>query len=471
MPTPLIRSFHLLGLHGYKDMSVDFNDKARIVIAENGSGKTTFLTAMYQFLKGDFYSLRNIHFSRIQCHFDSQSEPLILERDWISSSVPILEDTLEERDEYALLGESGLTIRQLADAVSIIEEHEITPQILERPPFRLLYRLNHLDEEDTLSYLRRLHAEQAKALDPNLRRLREILHSILGETRIVHLPTYRRIEASIKQSPPAQRRFPPSRRQAPVADIDEIPSQMQYGLTDIEARLQDLFGDIQRRSNFEYRRISANMIDALLARAGQPSSSASRRLPDLHDLKIFFSRLAIPMLSAHSLDRITELYESGRINDQPNEFLAFFLENLSTVIDGTKEQERNVEDFVRRVNVYMRETSESKSFEYDPSSMKIVVRNQFTGSEVKMSELSSGEKQVVSMLAFMYIYPRRKILLIDEPELSLSLDWQRRLIPDLLAAPNCGQLLAITHSPFIFDNELDALAGPLDIRRNRGANA
>jgi predicted ATPase len=63
--------------------------------------------------------------------------------------------------------------------------------------------------------------------------------------------------------------------------------------------------------------------------------------------------------------------------------------------------------------------------------------------------------------------PGQKIVLIDEPELSLSLDWQKHLLPDVINSPGCAQLLAITHSPFIFDNELDMYAGPMRIRKRK----
>ncbi|KVD26004.1 hypothetical protein WI82_16180 [Burkholderia ubonensis] len=79
---------------------------------------------------------------------------------------------------------------------------------------------------------------------------------------------------------------------------------------------------------------------------------------------------------------------------------------------------------------------------------------------------------MISLFARLYLYPGKKIVLIDEPELSLSLDWQRQILPDILKAPLCQQAIAITHSPFIFDNELEPFAGSLKFRVNpkgRGA--
>ena len=71
---------------------------------------------------------------------------------------------------------------------------------------------------------------------------------------------------------------------------------------------------------------------------------------------------------------------------------------------------------------------------------------------------------MISLFARLYLYPGQKIVLIDEPEISLSLDWQLRILPDILNAPTCGQVVAITHSPFIFDNELEPFASSLKLR-------
>jgi predicted ATPase len=44
---------------------------------------------------------------------------------------------------------------------------------------------------------------------------------------------------------------------------------------------------------------------------------------------------------------------------------------------------------------------------------------------------------------------------IDEPELSLSVPWQRQFLVDIVQGKFCSGLMAVTHSPFIYENELD----------------
>jgi predicted ATP-binding protein involved in virulence len=49
-------------------------------------------------------------------------------------------------------------------------------------------------------------------------------------------------------------------------------------------------------------------------------------------------------------------------------------------------------------------------------------------------------------------------VLFDEPELSLSMEWQKKLLTDVLRSNQIRLLLAVTHSPFVFDNDLDHYA-------------
>jgi predicted ATP-binding protein involved in virulence len=45
-----------------------------------------------------------------------------------------------------------------------------------------------------------------------------------------------------------------------------------------------------------------------------------------------------------------------------------------------------------------------------------------------------------------------RYIIIDEPELSLSVSWQKTLISDLLTLSPKSYIVSATHSPFIFDS-------------------
>jgi predicted ATPase len=73
-----------------------------------------------------------------------------------------------------------------------------------------------------------------------------------------------------------------------------------------------------------------------------------------------------------------------------------------------------------------------------------------TGSQEKLSlsSLSSGEKQALNIF-IESLLAGFNTFLIDEPEISLYIDWQRRLIASMHQLNNEQQIIAATHSPEI----------------------
>ncbi len=68
---------------------------------------------------------------------------------------------------------------------------------------------------------------------------------------------------------------------------------------------------------------------------------------------------------------------------------------------------------------------------------------------IKSNKLSSGEKQMLSFLCY-NAFSENTAIFIDEPELSLHVDWQRLLLPTLLEQETGNQFFVATHSPFIY---------------------
>ncbi len=72
-----------------------------------------------------------------------------------------------------------------------------------------------------------------------------------------------------------------------------------------------------------------------------------------------------------------------------------------------------------------------------------------TKNAISSDKLSSGEKQMLSFLCY-NAFSENMPIFIDEPELSLHIDWQRLLLPTLLDQSTGNQFFIATHSPFIF---------------------
>jgi len=148
--------------------------------------------------------------------------------------------------------------------------------------------------------------------------------------------------------------------------------------------------------------------------------------------------------------------------------LAYFLRELLKSYEASRPQELAIEAFAEVVNAYLTagEVLE-KSVRFDKVRLKVEIWHEALEKALPFGSLSSGEKQIVSVFARLLLdYERRFLILIDEPELSLSIEWQRRFLPDILKTQSCTQLIAITHSPFVFENELDRLAKSINVSRD-----
>jgi predicted ATPase len=101
--------------------------------------------------------------------------------------------------------------------------------------------------------------------------------------------------------------------------------------------------------------------------------------------------------------------------------------------------------------------------------VKALVANLFKHSGIKLSKtlsfgdaanavnsdaLSAGEKQMLSFISYNAFY-QNAVIIIDEPELSLHVDWQRQLFPILRAQQSSNQFVIATHSPFIYSKYPD----------------
>jgi ABC-type lipoprotein export system ATPase subunit len=87
----------------------------------------------------------------------------------------------------------------------------------------------------------------------------------------------------------------------------------------------------------------------------------------------------------------------------------------------------------------------------DGISIEILKNGQAVGKH-RINELSSGEKQLLTLLTCLFIDGKsRDIIFIDEPELSLNMKWQNEII-DLFEEYLPGtQVVMATHSPSIAD--------------------
>jgi hypothetical protein len=406
--------------------------------------------------------------------------------------------TREDIDQLIdLAGNSEITSRAKAwelEPLSLLEllEGEISNRkkldLMSNPIFYAIYAKLGYEYQVAISQCERL-LTILKGKISNIDHIHRVLREVLKDTEIVYLPTYRRIELSLPE--PDSRRG--ERRKTILSRLGVTRSglytaDIQFGLADISNRLRDLYSEMLYQSNQGYGKVSANVINDLISGDYKKDSASRRDPPSKESLEIFFSRIKdaereyfrVPFRNFFNVPNLDPVY-SDDIPTDAKPFLSYFLDQLNTVIQETRGTEELVESFIGNCNRYLSgddfSTGESqfssenifdkKELRFNRRNLEVKVISSATGDEVSIESLSSGEKQMISLFARLYLYPDNKIILIDEPELSLSLDWQRQILTDVLKAPKCQQIIAITHSPFIFDNELEPFAGSLRLSVSR----
>lgn len=487
----IVQYFAIEGLYGYRTVSMSSSFAATILIAKNGSGKTTLLGALDAFLQCQFGRLANLQFDKIVCQLRGVAKQLELK----ASDIEALMSVPEIPEFIMAARRLGLDPAQLLDFV----ENEFDPTVKafeseDEVYKKILSRVNYSSVE-ARKYCEKI-AESIRGRVPAIEELRLTLKVALKDFEVVYLPTYRRIELSLGESVGDDGRV--RRRQSIQSRLGLskkgfFNTDIQFGLSDISERLTELNHELLAKSNQGYREISAKIINDLLDGTFESQGGEASDRPDKESLELFFSRLKQgsrylfgPYFDRVQIPDLDKVYNEGASTDTSNRFLNYFLSNLNKVIRTTQSIEGLVEEFVNHCNAYLstRDIStefplaDSKHFigkddkllKIDRITLQVYVISAVTGRRVPMDALSSGEKQMISLFARLYLYPENKIVLIDEPELSLSIDWQRKILLDVASAPTCSQVIAITHSPFVFDNPLEPYARALKVKVDVGAD-
>lgn len=91
----------------------------------------------------------------------------------------------------------------------------------------------------------------------------------------------------------------------------------------------------------------------------------------------------------------------------------------------------------------------NKRIEIDVNTNRLVFRQD--KDTIQLAELSSGEKQFLLIIFKVFLMEEKPyLLLMDEPEISLDVDWQFELINVIRELNPCCQIIISTHSPSIF---------------------
>lgn len=224
----LIEQFGIRGLYGYRTISLSSKYAATILIAKNGTGKTTLLGALDAFLKLQLYRLRNLEFSEIFCHLKGVRQELILTREDLDSFMQMPTDT----EFIRLASRSGLEPQKLfqfllSDYKAAFENWDYdtgTVSDLMQAFSHNQRAAEHACDEVYASLFKR---------NERLEELRSGISRALADHEIVYLPTYRRVELALTDEGEDARRRGRKKPKVSFTSSGLHTPEIQFGLESV----------------------------------------------------------------------------------------------------------------------------------------------------------------------------------------------------------------------------------------------
>lgn len=139
------------------------------------------------------------------------------------------------------------------------------------------------------------------------------------------------------------------------------------------------------------------------------------------------------------------------------EIISPYLEAQEARLNALEETEKLVRTLVEQVNGFL----QTKRLVFHLSRGMQVVSSEGLEQELSPHQLSSGERQILLLLSNTILARgNTRLFLIDEPELSLNVKWQRRLTSALLACTEGSgmQFVVATHSVEVITGNRGSLA-------------
>jgi predicted ATP-binding protein involved in virulence len=433
------------GLHGRVDIDIPFSDDVSIFMGPNGIGKSTVLNILVAAVNAQWAKLAKQPFREVEIHFSFGVQVTISHADAVEVS-------------------AGEMSSRVADVAQKLADVDVLDAFIEGRPLdedetHRVETLTDLQMRDLRVFRSSvLNYGQALKSASNLWAIERVIKKSFPY-HILYLPTYRRVEQDLSEviamSSVTMRRF--------RMDVEDSTSQnrisqgdiIRFGMEDIDRLINDYTASIKEYSRQQINSLSTSYLIAALKTRQNFDKSFFDSLTD-QLVKDVLARVDDEQLNASQRKGLTDLIKSlrGRLNtgrlSRSQEHISGYFPMLAETHDRISQRERPVQQLARLLNKYI---SPSKKASYDATRYKFSIV--IDGRDIPLSGLSSGEKQIISLFSTLALSGNQQLyVIIDEPELSLSVLWQEMLIEDVKSIEACRNVLVVTHSPFIYGEKL-----------------
>ncbi len=437
---PSIAEVLVEGLHDQFDFEIRLIPGLNVLYGKNGRGKTTLLHLLANVLELDFQRFTYLKFHRIsirtsrgdvielQKHEPGMPPSVSLNGGSTSFNGP--NQSLSELEIAGLREALGPRPTYLPAFRSILERARTDASTFYRTGERREPEYDAMVEREAASLREQALTPAVTSSAYAARRLQEEATAIADKTMLCRQWFGR---------------FVPVIRYPSVTDVeDALSEEWRRSALDISVREQRMFEETFVRI---FRIVSGLETTPTMESNENLLQSISTLLDDQEsqiastDSRAVFDQL---LLSARSLGA-----SSTPLRGIDKSLLELYRQLLQTRNRERRSAFEKSREFESSINNFLdTKTLQIGSTQPRPRTRSLVSVNTPGGQVYGLHALSSGERQILTML---YSASRTRgmsgVFLIDEPELSLHIDWQRIILRELKKQAPDRQLIACTHSP------------------------
>jgi ABC-type lipoprotein export system ATPase subunit len=419
-----------VGVYGRFDLEQEFQPGVNIIYGKNGTGKTTFLHILANVLNADYKRFVYLLFKSVEVVLND-------------GRVVVVTREPTEGDSRISVTIDQMPIWSFAESEVKLDARR---RLLRQPQA-------HLFEE---------RSEEKKGVEPLLpadyfpafRTMIEAWSSI-QEDSVRQRPQERQRKATHlarelfgKFVPQINYPSPVEIEQRLVGEVTEALYSLSISDQELLSRaLLDIFGALfsEKSTTKETAEMMLDQIKTLsesLEASPMPGGWFVTPTGIYDELRQSIAKLRVRGAVEQSVIRILGVYRATlakRFNVQRAAFVGInkYLDAVNEFLDGKK-----------LVTLLKGERVRSEEI------IKIVFSD---GHIAGWETLSSGERQIVTLIYAATHMNKQRVVLIDEPELSLHVDWQRMLLSKMSEQLQDRQIIACTHSPVIAADYKDHL--------------
>ncbi|MDO4666510.1 MAG: AAA family ATPase [Streptococcus sp.] len=441
-----ITGFEIKSLHGFFNYNVKLNEDITFLYGENGSGKTTVLSMLDHVVSGEIYKLFNYNFKKItvffkenemehsnkndkveihlkelnnkrpftkkiSINFKDEEEIIDYERDY-SNEVDYFENSFEFRKRFFDIHKLPKKIKDSFNYVFL-------------PLNRLNYQIKDLDRRD-VRILRNKFVHNSDFIFNNSESM---------------LPIEKLVEKSVSKINYKINSLNDKIRQ----DILKSALEMSKANVDLDEFFKyfakdDLISDLEDTKK-RYIKLLGELKTTLTPdQEGEYNEYFDDLINQVTTNEISNDNPQLSSLSAQLYGTYVELIRIKKL-----------IKIYEDIEEKILELKTPINDFLKFTNNFLKDGKDEKEIKISPFGEVYFITN-YTKDRIKLKNLSSGEKQIVTLISnliFKVDKSKFTIFIVDEPELSLHLSWQNKIVDTIHEINGNMQLVFATHSPEI----------------------